>query len=550
MLVKTAENKLKMSHIMGNSGEVSIMRRFNVTTTCVKDLHYMADISKKMDEIINMIESGYYFTINRARQKGKTTILKLLAKELSDEYFVISTSFEGRSSLFDSEQVFSERIFDVFARSFELYQPEIAKKIKSYGQNLKNMDDIGKAISKFCYESEKKIVLLIDEVDKASNYYVFMDFLGLLREKYIAQQSNEDVTFKSVILAGVSDIKRIKTHISERRIITGKEAENLAKSQYNSPWNVAETFKVDLDFDQDEIESLLLDYLSEHPEVEMELKTIVQMLHKYTSGYPYLVSKICKIIAEELDKDFSEKGIKEAVNILLNESNTLFDDLIKNVENNEELYNVIYSLILENETIQYNVHAYDQGIMYSIFKNDQGRLAIHNKIFELVLYNYMIATKHREEIGKRLSDYTARGLYENEDGTLDIKRALLKYQEYMQNVYGKFDKDFIERQGRLLLLAFFKPIINGRGFYFVESQTGFEQRQDLVITFNNHKYIIELKIWRGEKYHQEGIEQLNGYLELENMYYGYLVIYDKNENKEYRSKEIKVDNKDIFAVWV
>ncbi|AZO93841.1 AAA family ATPase [Halocella sp. SP3-1] len=526
------------------------MRRFNVTTTCVKHLHYMADISKKLYKIIKMIETGYYFTINRARQKGKTTILKLLAKELSDKYLVVSTSFEGSSYLFEDDKVFSQNIFHVFAEPFELFQPEIAEKIKSYGHDLKNLNDVSKAISRWCYESEKEILLLIDEVDKASNYYVFMDFLGLLRKKYIAQQSNEDVTFKSVILAGVSDIKRIKTHIAERRIITEAEAKNLSKSQYNSPWNVAETFKVDLDFDQEEIESLLLDYLSEHQEIEMDTKTIAEKLHKYTSGYPYLVSKICKLIAEELDEDFSEKGIEEAVNILLDESNTLFDDLIKNVENNEELYNTIYSLIIENETTQYNVHAYNQGIMHSIFKNDNGRLAIHNKIFELILYNYMIAKKHKEEVGKKLSNYTARGLYENENGTLDIKIALLKYQEYMQSVYGKFDKGFIERQGRLLLLAFFKPIINGRGFYFVESQTGFEQRQDVVITFNNHKYIIELKVWRGDKYHQKGIKQLNGYLELENADQGYLVIYDKNDNKEYRSEDIRVDNKDIFAVWV
>jgi hypothetical protein len=44
---------------------------------------------------------------------------------------------------------------------------------------------------------------------------------------------------------------------------------------------------------------------------------IVRKLHKYTSGYPYLVSKICKIIAEDSDEDFSERGIEEAVNILL-----------------------------------------------------------------------------------------------------------------------------------------------------------------------------------------------------------------------------------------
>ena len=497
------------------------MRRFNVTTTCVKHLHYIADISKKMDIIIKMIDDGYYFTINRGRQKGKTTILKLLSIELSHKYFVIPISFEGRNSLFENDEVFASKIFDVFAEPFEILNPKIVKNIKSYGENLKNMDEVGRAISKLCKETDKEIVLLIDEVDKASNYYVFMDFLGILRRKYIARQSEEDVTFNSVIL-----------------------------TQFYSPWNVAETFKVDLDFNIDEIESLLLDYLSEHDEVEMVTREIAEKLYKYTSGYPYLVSKICKILDEELNKNFTDNGIVEALKILLEESNTLFDDLIKNIENNKELYNSTFNIIIENENVQYNVHAYNLGIMYSIFKNDNGRLVIHNKIFEMILYNYMIAKKHLEEVGKRLSNYTAKGLYENKDGSLDIKRALLKYQEYMRSVYGKFDKDFIERQGRLLLLAFFKPIINGKGFYFVESQTGFEQRQDVVITFGSRKYIIELKVWRGKEYHEEGIQQLKGYMDFENADEGYLVIYNKNENKEYKSENINITDKEIFAVWV
>lgn len=87
------------------------MRRFNVTTTCVKHLHYMADISKKLYKIIKMIETGYYFTINRARQKGKTTILKLLAKELSDKYLVVSTSFEGSSYLFEDDKGIYTKLF-------------------------------------------------------------------------------------------------------------------------------------------------------------------------------------------------------------------------------------------------------------------------------------------------------------------------------------------------------------------------------------------------------------------------------------------------------
>jgi hypothetical protein len=188
--------------------------------------------------------------------------------------------------------------------------------------------------------------------------------------------------------------------------------------------------------------------------------------------------------------------------------------------------------------------------MYSIFKNSNGRLVIHNKLYELRLFNYFISKKNQNDVDKRLGSYTTMGLYEKEDGTLDIKKALIKYQEFMKTVYGKFDKDFIERQGRLLLLAFFKPIINGKGFYFVESQTGFEQRQDLVITFGSKKYIIELKIWRGMEYHQKGITQLEGYLSFESADEGYLVVYDKNEDKEYKSDTISLNGREIFAVWV
>ena len=50
-------------------------KKFNITGTCYPALHYMADISAKL-------QGGYgyggYFTINRPRQYGKTTMLAAL----------------------------------------------------------------------------------------------------------------------------------------------------------------------------------------------------------------------------------------------------------------------------------------------------------------------------------------------------------------------------------------------------------------------------------------------------------------------------------------
>ena len=56
---------------------------FNITGPCIPELHYMVDTSKKIKRIVQeYIEKGCYFTINRARQYGKTTTIGLLTREL------------------------------------------------------------------------------------------------------------------------------------------------------------------------------------------------------------------------------------------------------------------------------------------------------------------------------------------------------------------------------------------------------------------------------------------------------------------------------------
>ena len=58
------------------------MKRFNTTAVCIPSKHYMVDISDKVEQIKKLVDDGKYFTINRARQYGKTTTLAAL-KNLS-----------------------------------------------------------------------------------------------------------------------------------------------------------------------------------------------------------------------------------------------------------------------------------------------------------------------------------------------------------------------------------------------------------------------------------------------------------------------------------
>ena len=50
--------------------------------------------------------------------------------------------------------------------------------------------------------SRREVVLMIDEVDKSSNSQLFLSFIGMLRDKYLARNEGEDSWFLSVILAG------------------------------------------------------------------------------------------------------------------------------------------------------------------------------------------------------------------------------------------------------------------------------------------------------------------------------------------------------------
>ena len=70
------------------------MSKFNVTGICVPNRHYMVDISPKIEKIFPMVEDGFYFTINRGRQYGKTTTLDRLEKCLPDDYICASISFQ------------------------------------------------------------------------------------------------------------------------------------------------------------------------------------------------------------------------------------------------------------------------------------------------------------------------------------------------------------------------------------------------------------------------------------------------------------------------
>ncbi|WP_097016647.1 AAA-like domain-containing protein [Orenia metallireducens] len=516
-----------------------MMKEFNVTGTCIPDKHYMVDISNKLAQIEKLVEKGRYFTINRPRQYGKTTTIYLLGRRLTKRgYLVISISFEGMSSkVFNSEESFIKSFLREIKRNLK-FKKEIDLLKVLDNDEIENIGELSYLLTDLILESNKKIVLMIDEVDKSSNNQLFLDFLGMLRNKFLMAQRGEDYTFHSIILAGVYDVKNLKLKLRPDD-----------EQKYNSPWNIAVEFDVEMSFNSVEIATMLEEY-QEDQNIKLNVEEIAQKIYYYTSGHPYLVSKLAKTVDESLkEQNWMEANLIKAIKILLNEQNTNFKSLIKNIENDNDLYQLIYKIIMDGERITYNLDnpIIQLGELYGILKNNNGIVKVHNRIYEQRIYNYM-SSKIETNLNK--ISYNFRENFIRADGYLYFKKILKKFQLFIKEQYSDKDQEFLERNGRLIFLAFIKPIINGKGFDFKEVQTSQEKRLDVVITYLDKKYIVELKIWRGEKYHQEGLIQLVDYLDKQSVEKGYLISFNFNKNKEYKEEMVKKNGKEIFAIWV
>ena len=290
------------------------MKEFNTTGLCVPSRHYMVDITGRVLKIKQLIDKDKYFTINRPRQYGKTTILNAVYNAINDVYNIIDLSFEGvGDSYFADEKSFCTGIYKDICSSLSI----------SDDVPVNSFTLLSTRISEICRTIDKPVVLIIDEVDKNSDNQIFLNFLGMLRSKYLNSLKGRDYTFKSVILAGVYNIKNLKLKLRPE-----------AEIKYNSPWNIASDFNIDMSFSSKDIATMLTEYESDC-QTGMDINAVSDVIFENTSGYPYLVSRLCQIIQDN-EYEWNSEGVIQAVKTILNEENTLFDDIFKNIMNNRD----------------------------------------------------------------------------------------------------------------------------------------------------------------------------------------------------------------------
>ena len=530
-----------------------MIRYFNTEGSCNPKEHYLVRLDERLEYIKKMlVDRKKYFVINRGRQYGKTTMLRALEEYLKDDYIVLSLDFQqmGTEDFANSStfvHAFMKRMSAAF-RSIEAEDKETLEGILSKFRNDvpdARMSDLFECLSSVCETSLRPVVLMIDEVDSAGNNQVFVDFLAQLRGYYLKR--DEMPIFHSVILAGVYSVKNLKLKLRPE-----------SEHQYNSPWNIAAQFKIDMNFSVNQIASMLEEYEADY-HMGMDIQTVAEEIYQYTAGYPVLVSSICKCIDEDLSEGdvfkglseaWSKKGVEKAVALILKANPLLFESMAKQLDTYDDLRMIIEDIIYRGKRIPFSPEekSINLGVMFGFLKEENGHVAVANRIFEMCLLNMFMAKEAitSEVFSKGESDRPqfVRG------NRLEMDLVLKKFVEYFNEIYSEKDNGFIEKYGRKFFLLYLKPIINGVGNYYLEAQTRDARRTDVVVDYLGEQFIVELKIWHGNEYNERGEEQLMDYLEYYHKDKGCMLSFNFNKNKKTGVNEIRIGNKTIVEAVV
>ena len=516
------------------------MRRFWTQGPVNAQEHYVVSRSDEIADLIKRVDEGRYVVLFAPRQTGKTTFFQdALAAIVADptteraaDYFPIQLNFDVYKNTSVTD-FYGNLYHDICEEIENLFQrrgrtpPEALSRFLADTQltNPHAMRRFFRHLDRLI--TPQKFVLIIDEFDGIPQA-ALSDFLHTLRHIYIAGKPRCP---HSVGIVGVKSIAQLNY---DRSI---------------SPFNIQDEFHLP-NFTLEQVHELLEQYTEEVGQVFVS--EVIASIHKQTAGQPVLVNRFAQILTEELDIPKSEPitmaHFSKAHAQLLHERNTNIEHLTTNIRRNPRFASVLMRIMERDEGVDFNM---DDDIigelaMYGVIKRaTDGMCEILNPI-----YLYRIMRTFKPTVNGLEHQYILGGTHEEflnyitPTERIDMTALLDNFRDFITRIGFKIlqvPDTPQESVGRHLLLAYldqFVKIIGG--FMHIEVQTG-RGRMDIIIIHNQQKYIVETKIWRGDRRYQAGKKQLAAYLISEGVTEGYYIVFDHREKPEPRVETETID---------
>ncbi len=509
------------------------MRSFGTRGRVYPDRHYVVKRTEEIRDFINRIKEGRYIVLFAPRQTGKTTFSRFAVDALTSEdesFFPIQLNFEEYNNLPPSD-FYNAFYRDTCKEIEKVIQRRAKGSSEETVQFLEDQSIVDHISMREFFESltdflsiqqgiRQKIVIIIDEFDGIPQTVV-SDFLHTLRHIYL---SDNQRGIHSVGIVGVKSI----TQLNYDRSI--------------SPFNIQDEFNLQ-NFTLEQVQELLTQYTDEVGQ-PFDQEVIIS-LHKQTAGQPFLVNRAAQIMTEELNipkTDTIEMShFAEALMQLLEERNTNIEHLLTNIRRDRRFERLLMKIASYERGVPFNLDddIINELTIYGVIKRGPDRMCqIVNPI-----YQHRILQAFKPAINGLENDYFSEETdadfidYVTPSGEIDLDSLLNNFKDFISRVGFRILQVLETPQeyvGQNLLYAYLDHFIRTiNASMFLEVQTG-RGRIDLMILYNSRKYIVETKIWEGERYHQAGKKQLVAYLKSEKVDKGYYVVFDHRTNPESR----------------
>ncbi|MDM8562328.1 AAA-like domain-containing protein [Candidatus Marithioploca araucensis] len=493
------------------------MREFNTTGPCDPAKHYTVMREALIATSLEQVKKGRYFTLFAPRQAGKTTFFQLMIERLKESYTPVWITFENLTTVnketfyqdFD-EQLKEELLQYGFQTDYSITDP------RSLANFFKNPHQI------------KPIVLVIDEFEGIPDC-VLSEVMHSFRKIYHKREYHR---LHSLLLVGVSTI-----------------AELVISSA--SPFNITEELQIPY-FTQEEVNGLIKQYVTESNQVFEE--NVIKTIYDNTQGQPGLVCALCSYLVEKLAtnrrKPVTMAHYYRAEHHFLTER---FDkNIINIVQKARGKRNFMLKLLFDEEPLPFSIHEPDIAWLYAngVIDKDNGETNIL-----VPLYKKVLITAFRPSINGETRHYINSpdetiNQYLTQERELNVNALLEEYRAYIRRRgFRAFDTEHLKEAAWHYSLDgfinFFIQCLGGQTF--VEVPTG-RGRTDILILYQNQKYVIETKRFVNHYYFKQGKGQLVKYLKSEGISEGYYVVFSNlhTEKDELFSEEL-IQGKRIYT---
>ncbi len=481
-----------------------------VDPNCAYHVYLEHVVNSMGHDMKTMVDMGRYFSIFAPRQSGKTTFFRdfcfRLAKDLT--YVPVLLSFQ------DYRNIAGDQFYSLIHESLEeqlvsrlshVHCPQLHQ-VKTYIQEHSVVDHISfrklfEELNKLI--EEKKIIIFIDEFDGIPPSEL-ENFLTTLRELYQKYKGRKDKALYSVGLVGIRNITKL--------IVGGV-----------SPFNIADQVRLP-PFSHKNVKDLY----AQHTRDTNQPFTAgaIQRVYEETGGQPWLVNRLGTILTVDIKPHttdpISEEDVEAAIERLLLEKNSHFDNLLEKAKRHKETF---VEIVFDG--VAYNPDDEDQSWLeqYGLIKEQNKKAQPANPIYcQRFLRAFFKASDAATD--------TAYTGYYRSDGLLDMEAIFADFTEYIiqvgVNAFYAGKKPY-EKTGQFLLTAWLYPFVEtGRGELRYEVPTGLG-RMDILLTWRGRKYILETKVNRAnrEKTIERAVAQLcEKYLLTEKADEGFAVVFD------------------------